>query len=186
MNSTTFGFSLTFLIISGAILIGTWFLFELWIFLISDPFIPRSEDEVPFGHSLVKYYNSIFPVGGIAQCNINFFVLLPLGFCIILSGLLFYPGMDPSIRTLTDIAAADCFDSNIILMLSATSGWSIAFFVTEILVVLALWFFLSLYTIRTVNTIWEPRAFITIVVLIGIIISIGIFIEIFAVILESM
>lgn len=115
-------------------------------------------------------------------------LILPLGIVLLISGIVFLTGFSPSIPQMTDIAAADCFDDHWLYLFSSTMlGWITVFFVIQIIYVFTLWFFLGLFTVKSLyGSIWEPRVFVTIITIIIIIVLIGVVIEIAATIIEAM
>jgi len=186
IGTNEYSVSLSIMTLGLVILLSNWVIFEIWSCLLHDPLEPNAPEDAICAHSLVRVYNSVFPLKGPLQCGLNFIVLFPLFAFLFVSGVVFLASVNPSVEELTNIAAAECFKGPpaMYIMLSSTLGWGIALFVTEMLTIIGIWVLLSLYNIRSLHTIWEPRAFVTIVLLIGIVISIGVTIEIVAVLIQ--
>ena len=98
---------------------------------------------------------------------------------IFLSGTFFLVGVTPSLHTLTAIADADCFDDKwLYLFTSSMVGWTTAIFVVELVCVFFLWLLISLYMIKPLYIgIWDPRVFLTLILIVIAVSSIGLAIE---------
>lgn len=88
---------------------------------------------------------------------------------------------------MTNIAVSDCFgDHWLFLFSSSVLGWATGFFVTEILCVIFVLLFLSLYTVKPLYYgIWDARVFLTIFVLLAIIVGIGVTIELVSIVIYA-
>jgi len=97
----------------------------------------------------------------------------------LLSGIIYLTGSTTPLESLTQIEEADCFVDHWLYLFSATIlGWITAFFVTLMLCIVTLWALLSLYNIQQLfDGLWDPRIFITVMVLVNIVVACGIAIE---------
>jgi len=104
-----------------------------------------------------------------------------------ISGIVFLTGFSPSLDTMTTIAISNCFEEQWLYLFTSTMlGWITAFFVTQMVYVFALWFFLALYTIKPLyDSIWDGRYLVTIIFIVSVIIGLGIGIEVLGTIIQA-
>merc|ERR1712232_99470 len=180
--------SLLFLIFGLVVLLCLWILFAIWNFIIEDPFNPRDiSTTYGISRSLYEFYDKIPKLSPRKLYYVNVLVASFIFLIFVIAGCSFIGGCSPRLYSVTDIAVANCFDDHwLYLFASSMMGWIYAFFITQGICCIGLWFFYSLYTVKTAfKSIWDPRVFLTIILLMLILVSIGIGIELVSIIIEA-